>query len=209
MNKNKYSPVCLRFQQNGKTIDNGKDIANRFNNFFVNVGTNLAAKIPKSNKKASDYLINCNKNNNVFYTTMVTEEEVLKIISNFKDSSAGHDDIKPNIIKHVKNTIKKPLAHISNLSFNTGIFPDELKKANVIPIYSAKNEMEFSNYRPVSVLPVFSKLLERLMYKYRLLMHSIKWRRFAKFFCYLKHVGYLTVLENFKHNSISTYLTEL
>ena len=63
-----------------------------------------------------------------------------------------------------KNYVKKPLAHINNLSFVTGIFPDELKISNVVPIYKAKNEKEFSNYRPVSVLPVFSKLLERLMY---------------------------------------------
>ena len=58
----------------------------------------------------------------------------------------------------------KPLVHISNLSLSRGLFPNELKIANVVPIYKSGDEMEFSNYRPVSILPVFSKLIERLMY---------------------------------------------
>ena len=57
-----------------------------------------------------------------------------------------------------------PLAYICNLSFQMGIFPSEMKLANVVPIYKSGDEMLFSNYRPVSVLPVFSKVLERLMY---------------------------------------------
>ena len=56
------------------------------------------------------------------------------------------------------------MTHICNLSFSTGIFPEELKVANVIPLFKSTDEMVFSNYRPVSILPVFSKLLERLMY---------------------------------------------
>ena len=55
-------------------------------------------------------------------------------------------------------------AHICNLSFKRGVFPMQLKIANMVPIYKTGNEHVFSNYRPVSVLPVFSKLLERLMY---------------------------------------------
>ena len=54
--------------------------------------------------------------------------------------------------------------YITNLSFQTGVFPRELKIANVVPILKAGDEMFFTNYRPVSVLPVFSKILERLMY---------------------------------------------
>ena len=46
----------------------------------------------------------------------------------------------------------------------TGIFPDELKIANIVPIFKSGDDMVFSNYRPVSVLPIFSKLLERLVY---------------------------------------------
>ena len=54
--------------------------------------------------------------------------------------------------------------YVSNLSFQTGVFPRELKIANVVPIFKSGDEMVFTNYRPVSVLPIFSKILERLMY---------------------------------------------
>ena len=54
--------------------------------------------------------------------------------------------------------------YITNLSFQTGVFPRELKITNIVPIFKAGDEMVFTNYRPVSVLPVFSKILERLMY---------------------------------------------
>ena len=67
------------------------------------------------------------------------------------------------MIKHVKEHIKLTLAHTCNLSFGTGVFPCELKIPNVVPIFKANDEI-FSYYRPVSVLPVFSKLIERLMY---------------------------------------------
>ena len=82
----------------------------------------------------------------------------------FKDSAAGWDSLKPSIINNIKEYVKLPLACICNLSFSTGVFPTELKLANVAPVFKANDEMTFTNYRPVSVLPVFSKLVERLMY---------------------------------------------
>ena len=60
--------------------------------------------------------------------------------------------------------MKIPLAHISNLSLTSGVFPKEFKIAYIAPIIKAVDEMVFTNYRPVSVLHVFSKLLKRLMY---------------------------------------------
>ena len=68
------------------------------------------------------------------------------------------------MIKHVKYSITVPLVHICNRSFVTGIFPSELKIAIVVAIHKYGAEMVFSNYRPVSVSPVFSTLLEILVY---------------------------------------------
>ena len=98
------------------------------------------------------------------HLSTVTEKEVLNIIGNFKNSSAGWDELKPNIMKNIRFCVKMPLTHICNISFQKGVFPTELKIANVVPIYKSGDEMIFTNYRPVSVLPVFSMLLERLMY---------------------------------------------
>ena len=130
----------------------------------MNVGSSLARKIPKTSKCPYDYMSNCNSQSAKFVPQEVNEDHVLSIISSFKDSAAGWDDLKPNVMKYVKLYISKPLAHISNLSFKNSVFPHELKKANVVPIYKKDDKMAFSNYRPVSVLPVFSKIIERLMY---------------------------------------------
>ena len=101
---------------------------------------------------------------NKLYLDPVTADEVERIIHHFKESAAGWDELKPTVVKSIRKCIISPLAHICNLSFATGIFPDELKIANVVPIFKSGDEMVFSNYRPVSVLPVFSKVIERLMY---------------------------------------------
>ena len=167
INKSKYRLSASEFKCNGKTITNRRQISEKFNKFFVNVGSNLTKNIPKSRKDLMDYINH--EINECFYVMPVTDEETAKIIASFKDSSAGWDELKPVIMKNIKHCIAKPLTHICNLSFKTGVFTQQLKTANVVPIYKSGDEDIFSNYRPVSVLPVFSKLIERLMYN-RLVM---------------------------------------
>ena len=95
----------------------------------------------------------------------IIEDEIIKIIGKFdKNKSAGHDGIGNLIVKRVANEIARPLSAIFNLSLTTGIFPDQLKVAKVILIYKKDDNEIFSNYRPVSVLPCFSKILERLVF---------------------------------------------
>ena len=101
---------------------------------------------------------------NCFYIRPVTEIEIVNIVSDFTGSAAGWDELKPSVIRGIKEFIKMPLRHICNLSFNTGVFPWDPKIANVVPIFKSGDDMLFSNYRPVSVLPVFSKVIERLMH---------------------------------------------
>ena len=129
INKRKCKPICKEFKCNGTTIKDGQIIANKFNNFFINVGSSLSKNITQSNKSPSEHEFpNITEN---FVLDPVTENEIMKIISNFKDSSAGWDEMKPFIIKSIKESIKTPLAHICNTSFITGVFPYELKIANI------------------------------------------------------------------------------
>ena len=95
----------------------------------------------------------------------IAEDEILKIIYKFdKNKSAGHDGIGNLIVKGVAKEIVHPLTAIFNLSLSTGKVPDNLKIAKVIPIHKKDDKEIFSNYRPVSVLPCFSKILERLVF---------------------------------------------
>ena len=103
-------------------------------------------------------------NQNSIYLKPVTNEELSKLLSEMKNAAAGYDDMKPFVIKQASESLMAPLVHICNLSLSTGLFPTKLKIAKVIPIYKKGDSSSFNNYRPVSVLPVFSKLLEKVMY---------------------------------------------
>jgi len=70
-----------------------------------------------------------------------------------------------SLVKETIEEIIKPLTHVCNVSFRTGIFPDQMKVAKVIPLFKAGNKNDLSNYRPVSLLPQFSKILEKLFVK--------------------------------------------
>ena len=95
----------------------------------------------------------------------VVEDEVASIIKSLKISSAGWDSISACVVKTTYDAFLTPLTHVMNLSVTTGVFPNELKVARVIPIFKSGDATSFSNYRPVSVLPLFSKILESLMFK--------------------------------------------
>ena len=86
------------------------------------------------------------------------------MISNLKDSSAGWDDIHAKVLKQTAHLYIPILVHLINLSLCEGVFPQQLKLARVIPLFKSEYAMLVNNYRPVSVLPVLSKLFERIMY---------------------------------------------
>jgi hypothetical protein len=81
-----------------------------------------------------------------------------------KDCACGWDSIPAVILKDNKTSLKTILAHIINNSISTGIFPRELKIANVIPIFKSSSPEEITNYRPVSLLTTLSKIYERAFY---------------------------------------------
>ena len=69
-----------------------------------------------------------------------------------------------SVLKKCFNSSYEPLKYLLHLSIEKGIFPDDLKFAKVTPIYKAEDKSNLSNYRPISVLSCFSKILERIMY---------------------------------------------
>ena len=149
--------------EDGSSVTNPKEISNQFNDFFVNVGPKLASSIQNTGKQYFAYLSE-NKTSSM-YMKPIVESDIVKIIDKFDiNKGGGHDNIGNLIIKKVCNEIAKPLNMIFNLSISTGIVPDKLKIAKVIPLYKKEDAEVFSNYRPVSLLPCFSKILERLVF---------------------------------------------
>ena len=89
------------------------------------------------------------------------------------NKSPDHDEINFDVIKSCFGSLSKPLLHIFRLSLEKGIFPDDLKTAKVTPIFKVGDENDFGDYRPIFVLPCFSKILEKIMYE-RLFNHLSK-----------------------------------
>ena len=96
------------------------------------------------------------------YFSFATESTVLNIISSLKAStSASFDDISTNILQKVAPVIIRPLTVIINQSLISGIFPTKLKISKVIPFFKKGDSRLISNYRPISILPSFSKVFEK------------------------------------------------
>ena len=162
-NKNKKTTVTDTFiTSNGVPCTDNTDIANNFNIYFTNVGNTLAAILPQTDNDPIE-LIEPNPDN--FFCIPTTPAEINNIILHSKSKkSTGFDNIDSYIVKQIAPQIVNQLANIFNKSFLTGNVPSKLKIAKVIPLYKTKDPALFSNYRPISLLPFFSKILERLMY---------------------------------------------
>ena len=91
------------------------------------------------------------------FLTPCHETEVFKIIDKLKVCATGWDEIPSTVIKENKQLLSDALVHIINLSLAQGYFPQQLKMANIIPIFKSGDMEEVGNYRPVSLLSTFSK----------------------------------------------------
>ena len=145
-----------------KEITDKKTIAEEFNSYFINVGTKLATKIPPSNTNFESYLPNITTS---FLEKPLKEKEFKDAFFALKtNKSPGNDNLHVNVIRKLYHELKIPLMNIFSLSLKKGIFPEKMKIAKVSPIFKKGDKSILSNYRPISVLPCFSKILERIMF---------------------------------------------
>ncbi len=127
----------------------------------MNVGPNFASNIKTKSNDIYDYLKN--KNGKSMFLNPVDGNEVIRTVNKCSNkTSTDCDELSMNIVKHIIHEVVEPFSYICNLSFETSTFPDQMKKAKVTPIFKAGNKREFTNYRPVSLLPQFSKIIEKL-----------------------------------------------
>lgn len=137
-----------------------------FNNHFINV-------VDKCVVPYLPNIINYNSNNPIvqnpldkkFHIKPVSTAELDKVISSFKNKySAGYDEVPMPIIKNAKYQLIKPIMHIINSSFVSGIFPEKLKISKIKTVFKKGSTTDPNNYRPLSLLPTLSKIFERVMY---------------------------------------------
>ena len=100
------------------------------------------------------------KNIKTAFFKPITPKEIIDIVDDFKsNTSSGYDEVDIFVVKKVIHVLCHPLCNIFNSSLSKGIFPEKLKIAKVIPVFKNGSSDILNNYRPISVLPVFSKNL--------------------------------------------------
>ena len=148
---------------NGQPSSDSQKIANEFNIFFSEIGEKIKADIPPTSAKPEDYL---SESGFIFELGTVAPNEVIDIINSLQcKSSLDIDNLNSKLIKNVISEISSPLAHIFTLSFRHGIFPDRFKISRTCPVFKSGDKDNMSNYRPISCLPVLSKLIEKIVFQ--------------------------------------------
>lgn len=138
-------------------------VANAFNQFFTDTITNLTQIHGAfSDNHRVGLGERCTEPCSPGSTTPLEIQKLIQSLPN--TSSVGDDNISTKFVKSNAQQLSLPLSTIFNISLNTGVFPDLMKVAVVIPLFKAGNRNAISNYRPISLLSIFSKLLEKLVH---------------------------------------------
>ncbi len=134
------------------------------------MGKEISDNVPPVRQPPEDFLPQ-NANITPLNLQNTTPEHIVKIVKSFAPkNSADTDGVSSKMIKFIIEEISLPLSHIFNLSLQTGQFPKQLQTSRVIPIFKSGNPLECDNYRPISLLSAFSKILEKIVAK-KLLAH--------------------------------------
>ena len=142
------------FKDNNVIFDNYKDIAEGFNNFFINIGQKLQKNLPVSNRSITDYM--GLKVPSTFIFNFIDERDVIEACNKLKPkTSQGLDVLSNKIIKQLFPLIPQVISKLINLSFNKGFVPLQLKNARVITIFKEGEKSSFNNYRPISLISAF------------------------------------------------------
>ena len=159
-------------ESEGVKCHDSKKVCKSFNDYFLNVASILVSKLPSAPNIFTtnthifrSFYVNKNITPNNFALQSVTENFVYHELMRLNpNKSTGLDGINARFLRDGANELKYVLTFIINLSISTNNVPIEMKKAKVRPLFKKNDRLQVSNYRPVSILNVVSKLLERAVY---------------------------------------------
>ena len=154
---------------NDKVISDDKIMAETFNEYFINIGMKMAAGSGNQSTDTYNSERDVNPPKEYFHFSDITiDNNVFIRLQKLNASKAtGMDGIPAKILKMIASFIAPSLTFIFNLSIRTGTYINEWKLARVIPIYKSEDKRKCENYRPISVLPIVSKIFEvRSLVKY-------------------------------------------
>ena len=151
------------FKGNGELFSDPTSVAISFSKYFSNISPNLAARISPSTANFRDFLSQTTQT--PLELQPLAADELKAIVHSFNSYTASEVHNNPmRVIKLSSDIIVEPLTEIINVSLVSGCIPDTLKIAKVLPIFKTGDPEKLENYRPISILPAFSKLYEKVVY---------------------------------------------
>ena len=160
-NQNDKAIIPQMMKINNEQVSENTQIADSFNKYFASIGATTGQNVPISKSTYTDFLQKPIANS--MYIEPVESYQVIEVVKKLKPkNSSGHDEISTKLVNNTISNIILPLTHIINISLQNGIVPDQLKIAKVIPVYKSSDADQIKNYRPISLLPAFSKIFEKL-----------------------------------------------
>ena len=155
----KSSTVQSIITDEGETITSKSTIVEKFNIFF----TNTVSKLLESVQSTTILGLSDEKfTNESFVLQPVSQNFIFKQLKDLKVKKAtGLDGISARFLKDGASVIAPTVTFLVNLSLSTGIVPCDWKMARVVPLYKSGRHASMDNYRPISILPVMSKIMEK------------------------------------------------
>ena len=154
---------CGYFLKEGTAVTDGKEIARGFCDFYCGVGPKLAARIPReASKDFRHYMGEIVHESLTLRPTTPSEIEALCLALE-PGKGAGWEGVAPRVIKGVSREICGSLSRLYNCCMREGYYPECFKVARIVPVFKGGDPTDFSNYRPVSVLPVLSQIFEKVI----------------------------------------------
>lgn len=151
--------IC-QIKEDNDIITDEKTIANKFNSFYVNVGPNLANKLPNSSEPNT---MDACGSNNIMTTKTATREEVINLIAKLSHKNSSPNKISNVLIKKVSDSVVDIMVKIINISYKEGVFPTKCKDTVIKPLFKSGDAMEVTNYRPISITSACARINEMAM----------------------------------------------
>lgn len=163
VNKKKCNSNISSLKVDDNDIKDSTTIANEFNNFFVSVASNIKEPISVSEfKELKEFCDSKVPSDTYFRIPEISEKTVETFLKNLDVTKAtGCDNIGARLLKSAVPFIVEHITYICNHSIKNSIFPDQWKEGKVAPLYKAGSKDDVNNYRPISILPILSKILEK------------------------------------------------
>ena len=165
LGRNNNQSIIHEIKYSGKSVTSNEELKEIFNEYFTNIGPKLAQTIEHDSACNFEDFFTKRESVNEFSFEAVNESLVYTLIMKLPISkSVGLDKISTKLLQIAAPAITQPLTKIFNTAIDLDQFPLEWKAARVIPIFKKGQQTILDNYRLISILPVVSKLMERILY---------------------------------------------